>query len=147
MANSDLIKENGEYVRDAINSGISASAVSSTVNDMLKKSEKTGEAPKQVRESVETIADMKRNVNTVVDENYSSELVRNNSDRINRALRDGIEPTEITTTLINSTNNADNRDSKRKLSFIVKLVSKMKKKELVLDRQKQDGKSYQKVKE
>lgn len=147
MSNSNLIKENGEYVKDAINSGISAEAVSNTVNDILKKTEEVGTTPKQVKESIETIADMKKDIDSKVDENYSSELVRNNSDKINSALSDGIEPHEVATTLINSTNNANNKSNKRKLNFIVKLISKMKKKELVLGRQKQDGKSYQKIKE
>jgi len=147
MANSTLMNNNEEYVRDAINIGISASAVSNTVTDMLKKAEEIGTTPKQVKDSIETIADMKKNVDVSRDENYSSELVKNNSNKISRALSEGIEPNEVAATLINTANNANNINSKRKLSFIVKLVSKMKKKELVMDRQKQDGKSYQKVKE
>lgn len=141
MANSTLMSNNEEYVKDAINNGISADAVSNTVEDMLKKSGEIGTTPKQVKESIETIADMKKGVNSEVDMNYSSELVKNNSNKIKDALNEGIEPDEVATTLINSTNNANSKSSKRKLNFIVKLISKMKKKELVLDRQNTNEKS------
>ena len=147
MANSTLMSNNEEYVRDAINNGISAGAVSNTVEDMLKKSEEIGAAPKQVKESIETIADMKKDLNSELDMNYSSELVKNNSNKIKSALNEGIGPDEVAITLINSTNNANNKRDKKHLNFIVKLISKMKRKELVLDRQNTNEKSYQKIKQ
>lgn len=144
MLNSKLINDNEEYVKNAINNGISASAVNSTVEDMLKKSDNIGTTPNQVKESIETIADMKKDIDSKVDSQYSSELVKNKSDKIKSALNNGIEPNEIAVTLINSTNNANNNKEKKHLNFIVKLISKMKKKELILNRQKAQEKSYQK---
>lgn len=135
---------NEEYMKSAINNGIDAKAVNSTVEDMINKSDELGKTPSQVKETIETIVDMKKDVPDERNENYSSEFVKNNSNKINSALNDGISPKEIATTLINSTNNANTKKDKKHLKFVTKLISKMKKKELVLNNQNVENKSFQK---
>lgn len=142
MAFSNLIRNNEEYIRDAINRGIDGSAISSTLNDVMDRSDMTKKNPTQVKEVIETIVSMKNKNIETEDFNYSSNFVRTNSDRIKSALNDGIEPQEIAETLMISSNNKD----KRRLKFIVNLISKMKKKELKLRKQKEVSKGYQKVK-
>lgn len=144
MSISNLINDNEEYINDAINNGIDANAVNSTVEDMINKADEIGKTPIQVKESIETIVSMKNDVDSKVDENYSSEFVKNNSSKIISALNDGITSNEVVSTLINSTNNANTKKDKKHLKFVIKLVSKMKKKELVLNKQNVEKKSYQK---
>ena len=147
MSVSNLVNNNEDYIRDAIDKGISGDAVESTLEDVINKSEEIGKTPKQVKEAIETIVDMKKKENTKVDENYASEFVKNNSEKIESALEDGISPEEVAITLTNSTNEATNRKGKKHLSFIVKLISKMKKKELKLNKENQnkEEKGYQKI--
>lgn len=141
MAITKLMNENEENIRGAIESGISGEAVESTLEDVINKSNELGNA-KQIRKTVETIVDMKENPNTKIDESYSSNLVKNNSEKIKAAFNDGITPKEVATTLVNETD----KKGKTHLPFIVKLISKMKKKELKLNMEKQDIKGYQKIK-
>lgn len=145
MAVSNLVNNNEELIKDAINEGISGDAVESTLEDVINKSDEVGKTPKQVKEVVETIVDMKEKENIKVDEKYASEFVKNNSDKIESALSDGITPKEVTVTLVNSTNEATNRKGKKHLNFIVKLITKMKNKELKLNKENVQEKGYQKV--
>lgn len=147
MAISNLVNNNEEYIKEAINVGISADAVESTLGDVINKSDEIGKTPKQVKEVVETIVEMKENENTKLDERYASDFVKNNSEKIESALSDGISPKEVATTLVSSTKSANNRKGKKHLSFIVKLISKMKKKELKLNKDKENTqqKGYQRV--
>ena len=146
MAVSNLVTENEELIKDAVNEGISGEAVNSTLEDVMNKSDEVGRSPKQVKEVVETIVDMKEEEVTKVDESFASEFVRQNNEKIKSALEDGISPNEVATTLVNSTKKATSRKGKRHLNFIVKLISKMKKKELRLKKDKENiqEKGYQK---
>ena len=81
---------------------------------------------------------MKELENTKTNEAYASNFVKNNSEKIESALNDGISAKEITDTLVKETNEKE----RKHLPFIVKLISKMKKKELKLN--KENTKRYNK---
>lgn len=144
MAVTNLMNENEEYIRSAVNDGISADAARSTLEDVINKSNELGKTPSQIKDVVDTIIDMKSDVRSELDNNYASNFVKENNTKIQSAINDGISPNEIATSLINSVNEVDSMKAKRNISFIVKLISKMKKKELKLV--KTDEKGYQKVK-
>ncbi len=127
---------NDDRIKDAINGGINKEAVQATLESMVRNSEKLGYTPKQISEVISLISEMKSKTNEQSNEVYLSNLVRNNSSKIKAALRDGIRPGEIAVTLMNSIiSNPQN------LSFLTKLISVMKEKEIKLT--KKD--SYQKV--
>ena len=127
---------NDDRIKDAINGGINREAVQATLESMVRNSEKLGYTPKQISEVVSLISEMKSKTNEQNNEAYLSNLVRNNSSKIKAALNDGISPGEIAVTLMNSIiSNPQN------LSFLTKLISVMKEKEIKLA--KKD--SYQKV--
>lgn len=137
---SKLMNENSENVKEAIENGISGEAVEATLEDMINKSDGLSKTPSQIKDAVETIVDMKELENTKTNEAYASNFVKNNSEKIESALNDGISAKEITDTLVKETNEKE----RKRLPFIVKLISKMKKKELKLN--KENTKGYQKVK-
>lgn len=147
MAISNLVNSNEEYIKGAISDGIDAKAVSSILEDVMNKSDELKSNPKQIKEVVDAIVSMKKDNNNLIDEKYISDFVKKNSGKINSALKEGITPDEIAKTLINSTNKANNKVGKKHLNFIVKLISRMKKKELKLKKEKSNIKSkgYQKV--
>lgn len=124
-----------ELLKEAINSGVDAEAVNSTLNDVVSKTNEKGRVPHQVKNVIETIVHMKKDVNNIPDKTYASNFVRENSERIKAAINDGISPNEIATTLLESTERANDRRTKRRLKFITKLVVKMKQKELKLLKQ------------
>ena len=138
---------NEENIKDAINNGIDGEAINSTLEDMMNKIEQKGENPKQAKEVVETIVDMKKDTNNIVDEKYASNFVKENNEKIKSAINDGITPKEVAKTLVESTNNAKDKKSKKHLKFITKLISKLKVKELRLrnENRKQIEKGRQKV--
>ena len=145
MAISNLVNNNEEYIKEALNNGIDSDAVNSTLEDIVNRSDEMGKTPEQVKEVVETIVDMKKETENVSDEQYASEFVKENNKKIESALNDGISPEEITSTLVESTNKANDRKSKSHLKFITKLISKMKKKELNGKKQRSMEKGRQKV--
>ena len=136
-----------EMLKEAINSGVDAEAVNSTLNDMVNRTNEKGKVPTQVKNVIETIVHMKKNINNVPDKTYASNFVRENSERIKAAINDGISPNEIAQTLLESTNKANDRRTKRRLKFITKLIVKMKQKELKLLKQNEQimEKGMQKV--
>lgn len=138
MAVSDLINNNEEHIKDALYSGIDAEAVESTLGDVVNKVDESGKTPKQMQEMVQTIVEMKKDTVNVVDENYASDFVKNNSEKIKGALNDGISPNEIAQTLVEATDKANDRKSRKHLKFITKLISKMKVKEFSLKRKKEN---------
>ena len=145
MAISKLINENEVYIKNAINEGIGPDVINSTLEDVINISDKSGKTPKQVKETVETIVKMKKKIGAVDDKRYSSSFVRENSQKIESALNEGITPNEVASTLVDFTNNVHSKEDKKHLSFTVRLISKMKKKELTLNRSNQQEKSYEKV--
>lgn len=145
MAMSNLINENEVYIKNAINEGIGPDVINSTLEDVINISDKSGKTPKQVKETVETIVKMKKKIGAVDDKRYSSSFVRENSQKIESALNEGITPNEVASTLVDFTNNVHSKEDKKHLSFTVRLISKMKKKELTLNRSNQQEKSYEKV--
>jgi len=138
---------NNEVLKDAIYNGIDGEAVKDTLGDVVNKVEEKGTNPVQVKRTIETIAHMKKNVNSIPDKKYASSLVSENSERIKTALNDGISPNEIAATLIESVKKANDRRTKSRLRFITKLIVKMKQRELKLikDRENQMEKGRQKV--
>lgn len=134
---------NNEYLKDAIYNGIEGEAINSTIDDVLNKSTNK----KQVKKVVETIVDMKKDTPNVASMNYASNFVKENSEKIKGAINDGLSSKEIAKTLIENTNNAIDKNSKKQLRFITKLISKMKVKELKLKKQKENTmeKGMQKV--
>jgi len=138
MAVSNLINNNEEYIKDALNNGIDSDAVNATLDDMMNKSDEIGKTPEQVKEVVETIVDMKKDTPNVNDETYASNFVQENNKKIESALNDGISPNEIASTLVETTNKANDRKNKRRLKFVTKLISRMKRKEKKLNKDKEN---------
>ena len=56
-------------------------------------------------------------------------LVKNNSGRIKDALKNGIEPNEVATEIAKDSMNANTPLGYKKLNFVTKLISKMKRKQ------------------
>ena len=135
---------NEENIKDAISNGIDADAVNSTLDDMVSVSLETGKTPKQMKEVVESIVEMKKDTNNVIDETYASNFVKENNQKIVSAINDGISPNEIAQTLVEATDKANDKKSRKHLKFITKLISKLKVKELKL-RKENSIKGRQKV--
>ena len=131
---------NEENIKDAISNGIDAEAVNSTLDDMVSVSLETGKTPKQMKEVVESIVEMKKDTENVVDETYASSFVKENNQKIVSAINDGISPNEIAQTLVEATDKANDRKSRKHLKFITKLISKLKVKELRLRKEKENSK-------
>lgn len=136
---------NEENIKDAINNGIAGEAVNSALDDMVSVSLETGKTPKQMKEVVESIVEMKTDTENVVDESYASNFVKENNQKIVSAINEGISPNEIAQTLVEATDKANDKKSRRHLKFITKLISKLKVKELRLMREKENSKGVQKV--
>lgn len=136
-----------EMLKEAINDGIDAQAVNSTLGDIVDKANKKGKTPVQFKRVLETIVHMKKNTNNIPDKTYASNFVRENSEKIKAAINEGIHPSEIAATLMESTEKANDRRTKRRLKFITKFIIIMKRKELVLNmgNQKEMEKGRQKV--
>lgn len=147
MATTKLVSENENNIKSAVMEGISGEAVGTTLEDVMNTADFRGKTPAQVKDTVEAIVDMKSDVEVKTDESYASDLFKENSKRIESALNEGITPKEVATTLVNSTNNSNTKKGKNHLRFLVNLISKMKKKELKLNRNKAnvEQKGYQKV--
>lgn len=143
--NSKTMLENEEYIKDAIGNGVDGEAVSATLEDVVNKADMMGKTPEQLKETVDTIVEMKTTPQSNVSEEYLSDVVKNNSDKLKAAINEGIKPEEVAQELINTTQNIKDKKDKKHLNFIVKLLSKMKKKELKLTMDKQNTKGYQKV--
>ena len=131
---------NEENIKDALNNGIDAEAVNSTLDDMVSVSLERGKTPKQMKEVVESIVEMKKDTENVVDETYASSFVKENNQKIVSAINDGISPNEIAQTLVEATDKANDRKSRKHLKFITKLISKLKVKELRLRKEKENSK-------
>lgn len=136
---------NEENVKDAISNGIDAEAVNSTLIDMMNKIEQNGIMPKQAKEVIETIVDMKKDTNNVVDEKYASDFVKENNEKLKSAINNGVTPKEVTKTLVEDTKNAKDKESRKHLRFVTKLISKLKVKELRKENENQMEKGRQKV--
>ena len=114
-------------VNDAMKTGISGEAVSDTIEEVLDKS--NDNVPKQFKDTIEVVADMKSDKQESFNQEYASNLVQNNSNRIKEALKDGIEPNEVATEIAKNSMSANTPDGYKKLSFIARLISKMKRKQ------------------
>ena len=114
-------------VNDAIKTGISGEAVTDTIEEVMNKN--NGEVPKQFKDTVEAVADMKSDKQDNFNPEYASDLVKNNSNRIKEALKDGIEPQEVATEIAKDSMSANTQEGYKKLNFITKLISKMKRKQ------------------
>ena len=137
---------NEENIKDAISNGIDADAVNSTLDDMVSVSLETGKTPKQMKEVVESIVEMKKDTNNVIDETYASSFVKENNQKIVSAINEGISSNEIAQTLVEATDKANDKKSRKHLKFITKLISKLKVKELKLKQEKENSiKGRQKV--
>ena len=146
MAITKLVSEK-ENIKSAAMEGISGEAVGSTLEDVVNVADSKGKTPSQVKNTVEAIVEMKSDTDNKIEEAYVSDFVKENSKKIESALDEGITPKEVATTLVNSTNNSNTKKGRKHLKFIVNLISKMKKKELKLNKDKENTneKGYQKV--
>ena len=147
MATTKIMSENENNIKEAINIGISSEAVGATLDDVVTVSDSKEKVPVQVKNTVAAIVEMKSDVENKIDHNYASEYVKNNNEKISAALEEGITPKEVATTLINSTEKSNSKKGRKHLKFIVRLISKMKKKELKLKKDKEnvEQKGYQRV--
>ena len=114
-------------VNDAVRTGISGEAVVETIEEVMENN--NGETPKQFKDTVEAVVDMKSDKKDSLNPEYASDLVKNNSNRIKEALKDGIEPQEIAVEIAKVSTNANTQEGYKKLNFITKLISKMKRKQ------------------
>ena len=128
-------------VNDALRTGISGEAVSETIEEVLNK--KSGDVPKQFKDTVEAVVDMKSDKQDQINEQYSSELVKNNSNRIKEALKDGIEPQEVAVEIAKDSMKANTNEGYKKLNFITRLISKMKRKQRKKDIERQQIKQQE----
>lgn len=128
-------------VNDALKTGISGEAVSETIEEVLNK--KSGDVPKQFKDTVEAVVDMKSDKQDQINEQYSSELVKNNSNRIKEALKDGIEPQEVAVEIAKDSMKANTNEGYKKLNFITRLISKMKRKQRKKDIERQQIKQQE----
>lgn len=131
-----------EYIKSALEEGVSGEGIKNSIEDMLDKSDEIGHTPEQIRDVIDTISSMKQSPN-VVNNSYNSALVRENSAKIKSAITEGLTPNEVSHTL---ENNLEKQDDNRKFKFIINLISKMKKKEKSLSKKEQMEKGFQKVK-
>ena len=147
MAITKIVSENENNIKEAINSGISNEAVGATLDDVINVADSKEKVPVQVKNTVAAIVEMKSDVENKIDPNYASEYVKKNNEKISAALEEGITPKEVANTLINSTEKSNSKKGKKHLKFIVRLISKMKRKELKLNKNKEnvEQKGYQRV--
>ena len=145
MAVTKLVSENESNIKSAVTEGISGEAVSATLEDVINATDSKGKTPQQVKAAVEAISDMKSDIESKRDESYASELLKENGERIQSAINDGITPKEVATTLVNASNNSNTKKGKIGLRFLVNLISKMKAKNLKLEKENVEQKGYQKV--
>ena len=136
MAITKLVSDNEEKIKNAAIDGISADAIEATLEDVINVSNTKGKVPTQVKDTIEAIVEMKKDIQNIKDEQYASNFVKENNQKITSALNEGISANEIAVTLVNSTNNSNTKQGKKHLKFIVNLISKMKKKELKLAKDK-----------
>ena len=122
-------------VNDAIKTGISGEAVTETIEEVLEKN--NGNVPAQFKDTIEAVADMKSDKQDQLNEAYASNLVQNNSNRIKEALKDGIEPQEVATEIAKDSMSANTQEGYKKLNFVTKLISKMKRKQRKKEIEKQ----------
>ena len=144
MALSNFINNNEEYLTAAIKSGVSGEALSSTLEDIVEKVKQTGKTPTQLKDTVEVIAKMKSDIKNTNSLEYSSTLVKENSEKFKSALNEGLTSDEVVTSLTNSLNSSNTKKGKEHLSFMTKLITKMKRKELTLSNNMEKGR--QKIK-
>ncbi len=142
---TETIFENKEYLTDAIKSGVSGEALSSTLEDIVGKVEQTGKTPAQLKDTVEVITEMKSDIKNTNSLEYSSTLVKENSEKIKSALNEGLTSDEVVTSLTNSLNSSNTKKGKENLSFMTKLISKMKRKELTLSNNMEKGRQKIKI--
>lgn len=121
-------------VKEAVETGISGEAVTEVIGEIANKE---GETPEQFKDTVEIVAEMKNDKPDAFNPEYASNLVQNNSNRIKEALHNGIEPQEIATEITRSSKEVNTEKGKRKITFITKLISKMKRKERKKDLERQ----------
>lgn len=114
-------------VNDAIKTGISGEAVADTIEEVLDKN--NGNVPSQFKDAVEAVAEMKSDKPDQFNPEYTSDLVKNNSNRIKEALEEGIEPEEVAVEIAKDSKVANTPEGYKKLNFITKLISKMKRKQ------------------
>lgn len=147
MAITKIVSENENNIKEAINSGISKEAVGATLEDVVNVADTKEKVPVQVKNTVAAIVELKSDVENKIDPNYASDFVKKNNEKITAALEEGITPKEVATTLINSTEKSNSKKGKKHLKFIVRLISKMKRKELKLNKNKEniEQKGYQRV--
>lgn len=128
-----------EILKESINSGIN----SETINYIFEKMANNN-ANKKTNKMIAAIIYMKKRIREQDTEQFYSKIVKNNSSKIKDALKNGITPDEIAMSLID-TLNSPSKKAKKRLNYMVKLITKMKAKELSLKKENTNIKSYQKI--
>ena len=142
---SETVYNNEKEIKSAITDGISGKAISSTLDGVVNKADELGITPAQLKETVEVVTSMKENNNTL-DNSYSSDFGKQNGDKLKEALTEGISSNEVKESLSRELDNANDEKSKKHLNFMVNLMSRFKKRELILAKNAQE-KGRQKIKE
>ena len=71
-------EEKEQLIREAINNGISSKSIYDTLNRMFGSGDLEKYSKRQIELAINNICDMKMNIPSGINQNYSSELVRNN---------------------------------------------------------------------
>ena len=133
-------EEKEQLIREAINNGISPDSIYETLSKMFGSGDLSKYSKRQVELAISNICDMKVTTPSRFNPEYSSELIKNNYDKIIAALKDGISPEEVVSKLIKAVK--DPNISKDDFKYLVSLVANLKKNDLKYI--KSDTETYQK---
>lgn len=134
-------EEKEQLIREAINNGISSRSIYDTLYNMYGESDLSRYTKRQIELVIRSICDMKISAISNLNLKYSSDLVRNNYDKIIAALNDGINPEEVANKLVKSIE--DKNISIDDFNYLVNLIAGLKKKDLKY--MKSDNRIYQKT--
>ena len=133
-------EEKEHLIREAINNGISSDSIYQTLSKMFGSGDLSKYSKRQVELAINNICDMKVTTASRLNPEYSSELIRNNYDKIIDALENGISPEEVVSKLIWAVKDPD--ISKDDFKYLVSLVANIKKNDLKYV--KNEAETYQK---
>jgi len=137
LLSSNAVLDNKDNLTLAIKEGITGEAVSMSIEDIMNISDRKGYVPREFKSAIESIADMK-DITPVYNGNYLSEEMKQNNTKIKLAIKDGLSSQEIASSF------SKENDSK-KLRFKANLVSNVKRKEQLLNKNKKNEGFQKKV--
>ena len=134
-------EEKEQLIREAINKGISSKSIYDTLYRMFGESDLSKYTKRQIELVIKNICNMKTSTVSTFNPKYSSELVKNNYDKIVESLINGISPKEVARGLTEAVK--DKNISAADFKFLVSMIANLKKKDLRYI--KSGNKTYQKT--